>query len=190
LSYLPRHQFDRAYVERLIAGDPDTERHFTRYFGELLAMKLRARLRSPALVEDARQETFVRVLTSLKRKGGIAEPESLGSFVNSVCNNVVFELYRSGSRTSQLDDDLDAVDDRQDDAETTMMAGEERERVRTALEQLPSKERTLLRWLFFEGRDKDAICQELNVDRGYLRVLLHRAKARFKEHFEDEEDAG
>jgi RNA polymerase sigma-70 factor (ECF subfamily) len=40
-----------------------------------------------------------------------------------------------------------------------------------------------LRWLFFEERDKDEICRELNVDRGYLRVLLHRAKVRFRERF-------
>jgi hypothetical protein len=35
----------------------------------------------------------------------------------------------------------------------------------------------------FEGRDKDEVCRELNVDRGYLRVLLHRAKARFRTGF-------
>jgi len=37
LPRLPRHEFDRAYLERLIAGDPDTEAHFTRYFGDLRA---------------------------------------------------------------------------------------------------------------------------------------------------------
>ena len=93
---LERFEFDREYVERLIAGEPETEQHFTRYFGDLLTLKLRSRLRSPAQVEDAKQETFVRVLTTLKRKGGIESPEALGAFVNSVCNNVLFETYRSG----------------------------------------------------------------------------------------------
>ena len=55
--------------------------------------------------------------------------------------------------------------------------------MRQALAALPEKERDLIRWLFFEERDKDEICRELNVDRNYLRVLLHRAKARFKEQF-------
>src|ERR1044071_10272839 len=75
------YSFDGQYVERLIAGDPETERHFTEYFGDLLTLKLRSRLRSPALAEDARQETFVRVLTALKQKGSLANPESLGAFV-------------------------------------------------------------------------------------------------------------
>ena len=44
------------------------------------------------------------------------------------------------------------------------------------LSRLPPKERQLLTWLFFEGRDKDRICGDLQVDRDYLRVLLHRAE--------------
>src|SRR6185436_13757895 len=107
LPSLPRYEFDSAYVQRLIAEDPETERHFTRYFGDLLSLKLRSRLRTASQVEDARQETFVRVLTSLKQKGGLDSAGSLGAFVNAVCNNVVFEMYRAGSRTEPLVDDLD-----------------------------------------------------------------------------------
>src|SRR6267154_114644 len=98
---LPRHDFSREYVERLIAEDPDVERHSAGYFTDLLTLKLRSRLRSKALVEDAIQETFTRVLTTLK-SGGLQSPERLGAFVNSVCNNVLFEAYRAGSRTTHL----------------------------------------------------------------------------------------
>ena len=183
LPLLPRFEFNGDYVDRLVSEDPETERHFARYFGDLLSLKLRSRLRSPALVEDAKQEVFTRVLTSLKRKGGLAVPETLGAFVNSVCNNVLFEMYRSGSRTTPLEDGYDRPDDRLASAESMIMADEERARVRQALETLPEKERTLLRWLFFEGRDKDEVCRELNIERAYLRVLLHRAKARFRVGF-------
>jgi RNA polymerase sigma-70 factor (ECF subfamily) len=31
-----------------------------------------------------------------------------------------------------------------------------------------------------EERDKDLICKEFGIDRGYLRVLLHRAKSSFR----------
>jgi RNA polymerase sigma-70 factor (ECF subfamily) len=180
---LPRHEFDRAYVERLIAGDLGTERHFTSYFGDLLSLKLRSRLRTREQIEDAKQETFVRVLTSLKRKRSLATPETLGAFVNSVCNNVVFELYRSGARTAPLPDEYDEPDTSKPGAESSMLAGEQRTMVVAALERLPEKDQELLRWLFFEERDKDEICRELNIDRGYLRVLLHRAKLRFRERF-------
>jgi RNA polymerase sigma-70 factor (ECF subfamily) len=188
LSRLLRYEFDQNYINRLVAEDPETERHFTRYFGDLLSLKLRSKLRSAALIEDAKQETFVRVLTTLKRKRGLASAESLGAFVNSVCNNVLFEFYRSGAKVTPLPEDHDEPDRREPGAESSLMAAEEREQVREALAELPQKERDLLRWLFFEGRDKDEICRELNIDRNYLRVLLHRAKNRFRDRYGSSEE--
>jgi RNA polymerase sigma-70 factor (ECF subfamily) len=183
LSLRPRFAFDGDYVRRLIAEDPETERHFTEYFGDLLALKLRSRLRSAALVEDARQETFVRVLTALKKKGSLSSPESLGAFVNAVCNNVLLETYRSTARTTARDDETDEPEDAEPSAEWRVLKSEERVKVREAIAGLPQKDRELIQWLFFENRAKDDICRELNVNREYLRVLFHRAKQRFRERF-------
>jgi RNA polymerase sigma-70 factor (ECF subfamily) len=182
LSRLPRYEFNREYVERLVAEDPETERHFTDYFKSLLSLKLRSRLRSKALVEDATQETFARVLATLKQKGGLTSPETLGAFVNSVCNNVLFELYRSGSRTVPLETEHDPPSEASS-VESTIVAAEEHQRVRAVLAGLPRREQDLLKWLFFDNRDKDDICWQLNVDRNYLRVLLHRAKMRFRDGY-------
>ena len=180
----PRHEFDRDYLDRLKSGDPETEEHFTRYFRELLLIKLRSRLRSPAAVEDAIQETFLRVLRAVRQPGGIQSPGGFGSFVNSVCNNVLFELYRSHSRVAPLGDDTGAqIVDPRKGSEESVVLDEERALVRKVLETLPAKERQLLDWLFFEERDKDEICRTLGIDRNYLRVLLHRAKQRFKTEF-------
>jgi RNA polymerase sigma-70 factor (ECF subfamily) len=180
----PRHEFDRHYLDRLSSGDAETEIHFTRYFRDLLTIKLRSRLRSPALIEDAIQETFLRVLRAVRQPGGIQSPGGFGSFVNSVCNNVLFELYRSHSRVAPLDDEVGArIPDERADAETSVARDEERAHVRAVLETLPPKERQILDWLFFEERDKDEICRTLGIDRNYLRVLLHRAKLRFKAEY-------
>ena len=179
----PRFSFDGEYVQRLIAEDPETERHFTSYFGDLLSLKLRSRLRSAAQVDDARQETFVRVLTALKKKGSLAAPESLGAFVNAVCNNVLLETYRSRGGADQLDDEHDEPSAGDPSAEWRVLKAEERVKVREAIAALPQKDRELIRWLFLEDRPKDDICRELNIDRAYLRVLFHRAKQRFRERF-------
>lgn len=179
-----RFEFDRAYLDRLAAGDPDTERHFTRYFGDLLSIKLRSRLRSPAQVDDAKQETFLRVMKALRQPGGIQSPGGFGSFVNSVCNNVLFEMYRAHSRTLPLEEDVGAaLPDPGVDAETAAGLDEDRALVRSVMESLPEKERQLLQWLFFEECDKDEVCRRLDIDRNYLRVLLHRAKHRFRAEF-------
>lgn len=182
MRHLRRDEFDRDYIQRLVSADPETERHFTQYLGQLLTLKLRSRLRSAAAVEDVRQETFTRVLQTLKRKGGLDSPESLGAFVNSVCNNVLFEQYRSGSRTTPLDDEYDAPEVRPG-VDDVLLAAENSGTVREALAELPPRDQELLRWLFFEERDKDEICRAMNVDRNHLRVLVHRAKNRFRERF-------
>ena len=63
---LKRHGFDAAYLQRLRDGDPETERHFCAYFGELILIKVRARPGWYALADDVRQETFLRVLRTLR----------------------------------------------------------------------------------------------------------------------------
>ena len=171
-----RQSFDADYVQRLINSDRPTEEAFAAYFGELLTIKLRSRLRTPELIQDVTQETFLRVLRTL-RQSGIENPEALGSFVNSVCNNVLFETYRAQTRTG------DPLEDRPSEerpADFNMVDEEERTQVRNVLSELPEKDRKILRWIFFEEKDKGEVCRVLQVDREYLRVLVHRAKQRFR----------
>jgi RNA polymerase sigma-70 factor, ECF subfamily len=56
------------YVKRLTERDVDTERHFVAHFSELLLIKLRKVLRSKQVIEDVRQETFLRVFAALRNK--------------------------------------------------------------------------------------------------------------------------
>jgi RNA polymerase sigma-70 factor (ECF subfamily) len=172
--------FDESYVERLQAGDFRTQEHFVAYFSELIQLKLRSRLNSPQAIEDVRQETFTRVFSAL-RGGKLRQPERLGAFVNSMCNNVLLEHYRASSRDSSLDDE-----EQQDfpatnvDVLGTIAAKQMGEKIREILEEMPERDRRLLREVFLEERDKDAVCSDFGVDREYLRVLLHRAKQSFK----------
>jgi RNA polymerase sigma-70 factor, ECF subfamily len=177
---LQLQSFDETYVERLQAGDFRTQEHFVAYFSELIQLKLRSRLHSPQAIEDVRQETFTRVFTAL-RGGKIRQPDRLGAFVNSMCNNVLLEHYRASSRDSSLDDE-----EQQDfpatnvDVLGAVAAKQMGEKIREILEEMPERDRRLLREVFLEERDKDEVCTNFGVDREYLRVLLHRAKQSFK----------
>jgi RNA polymerase sigma-70 factor (ECF subfamily) len=174
-----RQTFDREYVQRLIAGDLDTEANFAGYFESLLSLKLRMRLRSREMIEDVKQETFLRVIKTLRQRGGLDNPGSLGAYVNSVCNNILFETYRGQAKDpGELPEDLESGEE---DAYSSLVSRERTQQVRQVLEELPAKEREILKQLFFEQRDKDEICRSLRVDRGYLRVLIHRAKTRFRD---------
>ncbi|MBT9330731.1 RNA polymerase sigma factor [Paracidobacterium acidisoli] len=178
------HKFDEVYIENLRVGDPRTEAHFVSYFSELIHLKLRSRLNSRDAIEDVRQETFARVFALLRGKEGIRNAAALGALVNSICNNVLLEQYRSQDRSDSMEDasEMDIP------AEGRSVLGEvismdTRKIVGRILDQLPARDRLLLKGIFLEERDKDEICRELGVDREYLRVLVHRAKQSFKSSY-------
>jgi RNA polymerase sigma-70 factor (ECF subfamily) len=176
--------FDEAYVERLREGDFRTQEHFVAYFSELIQLKLRSRLHSPQAIEDVRQETFARVFAALRSEGRIRQPERLGAFVNSLCNNVLLEYYRASQRDTSLEDEEDQDFPAKDvDIFGAVAAKQMGEKVREILEELPERDRRLLREIFIEERDKDDVCRDFGVDRDYLRVLLHRAKQSFKSQY-------
>jgi RNA polymerase sigma-70 factor, ECF subfamily len=172
--------FDESYVERLRGGDFRTQEHFVAYFSELIQLKLRSRLHSPQAIEDVRQETFARVFAAL-RNDKLRQADRLGAFVNTMCNNVLLEQYRSSSRSSSLEDeeqeDFPALNV---DVLGTIAAKQMAVKIREILEEMPERDRRLLREVFLEERDKDDVCRDFGIDRDYLRVLLHRAKQSFK----------
>jgi len=177
---LERREFDSEYVNLLTNGDPAVEQHFSAYFGALLNIKLRRRFRSRDDIEDIRQDTLLRVLQTLRQKGGIDHPERLGAFVNAVCNNVMLEKFRDKARHPDADPDLPEPADRAVDLHGDLVAEERKRHVRMVLDELPEQDRRLLRLVFFEEAHRDEVCRSMNVDRDYLRVLLYRARTRFK----------
>jgi RNA polymerase sigma-70 factor (ECF subfamily) len=174
--------FDAAYLERLRSGDARTEDHFVRYFGELIQLKLRSRLNSREAIEDVRQETFVRVLVLVRSADGLREPDRLGAFVNSVCNHVLLEYYRSRNKTeSFLDNDTVATLVNHEPSALSLLETKDAQRiVRQILTELTDRDRQLLQSVLLEERDKDEVCAEFGITREYLRVLVHRAKQSFK----------
>ena len=182
-TYLHFQSFDDAYVDRLRSGDFRTQEHFSAYFSALIKIKVSSRLKSLDAMEDVRQETFSRFFVAL-RAGKILQPDRLGSFVNSICNNVLMECYRSGARNPQPDDEEEQDVPAPDISPLgALVARETEKKVREILDKLPERDRRLLRQVFLEERDKDEVCRELHVDREYLRVLLHRAKQAFKSSY-------
>jgi len=173
--------FDAGYIENLCAGDRATQEHFVGYFTELLHMKLRSRLQSPQAIEDVRQETFARVLATLRRENALRRPESFGAFVNTVCNNVLLEHYRSSGRSQSLDEEgYPEPQATGADVVSVIASSQLKAKVREILLELPARDRSLLKAVFLEERDREDVCREFGVDREYLRVLLHRAKQDFK----------
>ena len=177
-AFEPR-RFQQDYLNRLRARDPETERDFASYFSDLLFIKLKKSVRSPQLISDVRQETLLRVL-QVVRSGGPEHPERLGAFVCAVSNNVLLEFFRSEGRFDGTPLPTEPADDRV--VLDRELINEDRKReVAAVLAELPPKDRALLRMIFLEERDRGEVCRHFQVSPEYLRVVLHRAKVRFRE---------
>jgi RNA polymerase sigma-70 factor (ECF subfamily) len=172
--------FDSAYIEKLTAADPETETHFSAYFGQFIFLKLRARRISPDMVEDVRQETLMRVLKALRQGNGIDQPERFGGFVNTVCHNVLLEFLHKQARHPLLEENAPEQADETVDLDAPLVNEQRKRAVAKALDELADRDREILRLVFFEDMDREEICRRMGVDSEYLRVLLHRAKSRFE----------
>jgi RNA polymerase sigma-70 factor, ECF subfamily len=170
--------FTDDYLERLKQGDPIVGEHFSVYFRELIYLKCRWRVSSTELLEDIQQETLTRVLSAVERDS-VQHPERFGAFVNSVCNNVAMELIRKARVNEPIDGVAEPADLSQS-LDESLINQQQRREVEAVLAELTEKDRGLLQALFLEEKSSTEVCHQFDVDGGYLRVLVHRAKQRFK----------
>jgi RNA polymerase sigma-70 factor, ECF subfamily len=178
---LEHAEFDAVYLARLKSGDGEIENHFEAYFSNVIWLKLRNRVRARHLIDEIRQETFIRVINYLKSGKIIQYPERFGGFVLSVCNNVMLEVLRNESQQLRQPANLGEPRDDRVRFDADVVTDQRKRMVRDVLNEMPVKDRDLLRMVFLEETDRSAISKHFSVDSDYLRVLLHRAKERFRE---------
>jgi RNA polymerase sigma-70 factor (ECF subfamily) len=174
------NSFNEQYLQALKEHDPSAEEQLVHTFAEPVKSALRRRLRSSETVDDASQETFLRVLKHFRQGKSLQSPESLPAFVSSVSINVSLELLRVNTHCEQLHENApDPADHRANPERATLIR--ERERIiHSTLSKLTRKDQRVLRRVFLEEVDKDQVCDELHTNRSHLRVALHRARRRFK----------
>ncbi len=177
-------EFNDDYVRRLTDADSDIGEHFAAYFGHVLFLKLQVRLHSKHLLEDVRQDTFVRVLAILRKRKGVNCPERFGAFVNGVCENVIRELGRSEMRAEPWDaQHMEEPLDPSASPDAKLIDADSKREIALILSQLTEKDRKILQAIFLDELDKAEVCRIFDVERSYLRVLLFRAKHQFREAY-------
>jgi len=172
--------FDGEFVERLRSGDLAAGERFASYFGDVLHLKLRVRLRVPDLMEDILQTTLLRVLHIVRQGSGIRDPEKFGAFVNKVCDHVIQEHYRSELRYEPWESSGEEPADDSVDMDAALVIEDLRAVIEEVIGALPKRDGLILRAVYLEERDKAAICAEFGIEQSYLRVLQHRARVHFR----------
>lgn len=173
--------FDERYINGLRNRDAEIEAHFVSYFKMPLWIKAKRQLRSGDLAQDAVQDTMLRVLHFFRSDKSLESPERLPGFVCKTCHNVTLEMLRARSRHPQPPELAMEPPDRGPNPELQLVSEERKRLVRKILDQLSPKDRELLQSAMLEEMDTAELCERFDVKPEYLRVLLYRARQRFRE---------
>jgi RNA polymerase sigma-70 factor (ECF subfamily) len=127
-------------------------------------------------VDDLVQESLVRFFRAEQRQL-IRNTDELGAFLNGVCRNVILEYRRRIRREPTIDPDTPIPDlGVRPEAEILEM----RDAIDNGLKELAERDRMILRSLYLEGKEKEDICREWGMSDAQFRVVLFRAKERFR----------
>ncbi len=134
----------------------------------------------PALAEDLTQETFIRAHRSLSRFG---PPWKFRPWLFQITRNLLQDHARRQHDLPELDEAVALMRDPQPGPEQTLLSSERSARIRNALRRLPPHHREALILRELEGLSYDEIAMTMGVSSQYIKVLIHRARAKFQENY-------
>jgi RNA polymerase sigma-70 factor (ECF subfamily) len=134
------------------------------------------------LAEECVAETFSRFLHAL-RDG--RTPDNVQAYLYRVAHNWITDSYRRQTPTVELDAELHA--DPSESPSQATAAKMERERVRTALKNLPAEQRMVIALRFLEDRSHEEVAAVLGRTVEATRALQHRAMAALRRMLIDTE---
>src|SRR5262249_24550337 len=98
--------------------------------------------------------------------------------------NVLRERRRVDQKGTALEESHYEIPDKVIDLDEVLASKELMCVVREILDDIPARDATILRAIFLEEKEKDEVCRQFGIERDYLRVCLHRAKEKFRAHYE------
>lgn len=165
---------DERLVTRVVAGDRRAfEALYDRYAATVFGLALKM-LGEREVAEDAVQEIFWRVW---RRLGSFDRSRAFAPWLFGIAHNYcIDELRRRKVRPQQVyeDDDHPILSDIPDDTDVgeTAILTEQRQVVRTALDQLPEEQRQALLLAYFGGLTQQEIAAQLGNPLGTVKTRM------------------
>ncbi len=142
-------------------------------------------LRDRAQAEEVTQEVYVEAWRFASR----FDPAqgSPTAWLNTVAHRKAVDRVRSSERSLQRDQrhfegDADALTA---DTSDLVVATDEGQRVRAALDRLPEAQRTAVRLAYFEGRSHREVAEFLEIPLGTVKTRIRDAMKRLRQHLEE-----
>ena len=133
-------------------------------------------------IDDLVQETLTRFLVAIQKEQ-IRDQESFGPFLNGICRNVILEYWRRSSREAPMPEVIPEPPARKI-PESGLL--ELRDAIAQGMAQLSSRDRQILSAFYLEEKTKDEILAQTGISDENFRVVLCRAKERFRSIFQQQ----
>ncbi len=127
-------------------------------------------------VDDIVQETLARYLVAASREK-IENPAAVGAFLNGICRNVISEYRRRNMHEESMPEVVPEPPSK-GIAEIDLL--DLRQAIAQGLDQLSDRDRRVLRAFYLEEKPRAEILKETGLTDENLRVVLCRAKERFR----------
>jgi RNA polymerase sigma factor (sigma-70 family) len=127
-------------------------------------------------IDDIVQETLARFLVAF-RDEKVRNPEASAAFLNGICRNVISEYRRRSQRDEPMPETAPDLPDR---ALSDHDRFAYREAIIKGMELLPDRDRKILRAFYLEEKTKDEVLRLTGLTEENFRVVLCRAKERFR----------
>jgi RNA polymerase sigma-70 factor (ECF subfamily) len=173
-------------VARIRNGERAAEAELVARYSRGVTLILRRAAAEPAVAEDLFQEIFLLLLEKI-RAGELRDPDRLSGFVCSLARNMTVDYFRRRQPAETLADsgDSNSVPEPSPGPLERMMRIEDARSVRQVLSELPSdRDREILFRFYIGEEDKGRICADLGLTALHFNRVLHRARDRFREIFQ------
>jgi RNA polymerase sigma-70 factor, ECF subfamily len=171
---------DRLLVLDFQAGNPQAFVEIHRRYGALARHVCKRFLPQQQDVDEAFQETMIRVFQGLYRFNG---RYALQPWIARIAKNVSLDILRGHARRPKTDDSAPANDELQvvgDEADEIVERLVQRDTVLAVMADLPETHRRALLLRELEGRSHREVAQEMEITTPQAKALIHRAKGSFR----------
>jgi len=189
---------DAELLGRLRAGDEQAFVVLVRRHHAAMVRLASSFVPSVAVAEEVAQDTWVAVLRGI---GAFEGRSSLRTWLLRIVVNRARTAGQRERRTVAVGDGEPAVDAARfdetghwqrpperwiEEADDRLSAAKMADRIRSAIEDLPARQREVVTLRDVEGLSSEEVCSVLEISEGNQRVLLHRGRSRLRQVIETE----
>ncbi len=173
---------DDVLVNRMRAGESAAGETLYRRYHTMLLRYCHRLVGSEHAAEEALQLSWLSVLEHLDRFDPQATPGGFKAWIFRIATNKCNDQFRAGGRARRMQDGLRLVTDQTfPDATEPLVASEQAQQVRQAIESLPENQKQVVLLRYYSGMKFSEIAKLLGCPLNTALGRMHKASLRLKE---------